>query len=1057
MPVARQNLLFSFLENEPAVEPRGLNLTFGAIFPDTSLLSQQRKYQQKLRDGMSLMTKGRTSGLRFMQLFSVQAKAVRMSLQPTPKDILRRLCEDLLPDDVVAVLYLTNSAVFGSNAASVQYVLQLLGYLGVPVIAWNADNIGLDQRVSQARVLQLAPSVVHQVAAIFAILERYAWYQFAVVTTQLGGHEDFVRAVRDRQLESSGLRAKFSVLAVYTLRGHTRQEFRSQLEPVATGEARVLLLFASKEDSREVFAAVSQLGMTSKNYVWIVTQSVIGAHPGLAPPEYPAGLLETLTDAPALMGYREHVCTIGRKGIMHPLVRKDLTFVYHELGGVQRFRPLLQKALKTAGSQTLIAGGDFNAAEAAGVTVTARLREETSHKDTQELDFALITDPRSPTRLGNSATRDTSPGSDVRQKRGDGDVTWSNTTVDLGSDHAIIEIHVPTPDRMQGSKRTFTWTDWEDFRKQRDRQQLHEAEEITGHRSVVPRSRQTSTPTRWTAAWRHLIEAKNSILARWTKQRLNRRLRKKVAELNCSFEEHCRTVNRQHILLDATNTKSHQRDHLAHLIHKEIRERGKDVVAAPCERNTFRDHDRAARPVQGRAHRRIRDFSVEEIRTALHELNSRSAPGPDGNLDGRSMEQLTDYINTCWRRSSLPRKKEEEKINVLIRRVYKIVLGLPESTGTDRLFQLGIHNTLNEIAEAQRTSQLERLSGTNAGRRILENLGIGYHTQQGHKVTLPVAIRQTIRVDPIPRNVHPEYNRGRREARAKALLNAHSNNVGTRFVDAAEFERGSRFAVTVVDSDGETKISASVTFERAEEAEEIAVAIALTDPACKTVLCDSIQGIRNFAKGRISLRAARIISQRQVHREPEPPTRLLWFPAHVGEVSEEHRNGNETAHARARELTNRTGDGRPWYNSKDRMTSFNEITKAFRLARRTLPPLSDKLDRAQAVALRQLQTRTYPNPAQYHRMFPEIYTTNACKVCRKEVATLTHMLCDCTKDPHGANSGTLPPRLSAALCSPSLGDQLWAVQQACEAMKRQDFDAPRRAKRTSGNAPKRVT
>ncbi|KAG0444806.1 hypothetical protein HPB47_013360, partial [Ixodes persulcatus] len=275
-------------------------------------------------------------------------------------------------------------------------------------------------------------------------------------------------------------------------------------------------------------------------------------------------------------------------------------------------------------------------------------------------------------------------------------------------------------------------------------------------------------------------------------------------------------------------------------------------------------------------------------------------------------------------------RKEEDKINVLIRRVYKIALSLPESTGTDRLFQLGIHNTLNEIAEAQRTSQLERLSGTNAGRRILENLGIGYHTQQGHKVTIP-------------------YNRGRREARAKALLNAHSNNVGTQFVDADEYERGSRFAMTVVDSDGETKISASVACERAEEAEEIAVALALTDPACKTVLCDSRQVIRNFAKGRISLRAARIISQRQVHREPEPPTRLLWFPAHVGEVSEEHRNGNETAHARARELTNRTGDGRP----------------------------------------------------------------------------------------------------------PSLDDQLWAVQQACEAVKRQDFDAPRGVKRTSGNAPKR--
>lgn len=398
-------------------------------------------------------------------------------------------------------------------------------------------------------------------------------------------------------------------------------------------------------------------------------------------------------------------------------------------------------------------------------------------------------------------------------------------------------------------------------------------------------------------------------------------------------------------------------------------------------------------------------------------------------------------------------KKEEDKINVLIRRVYKIALGLPESTDTDRLLQLGVHNTLNEIAEAQRTSQLERLSGTNAGRRILENLGIGYHIQQGHKVTIPAAIRKTMRVDPIPRNVHPEYNRGRREARAKALLNAHGNDLGTRFVDAAEYETGSRFAVTIVDSNGETKISASVACERAEEAEEIAVALALTDPACKTVLCDSRQAIRNFAKGRISPRAARILRTRQVHPEPGAQTRLQWFPAHMGEVSEKHRNGNETAHARARELTNRAGDGRPLFSTKDRMTSYNEITKAFRLARRIFPPPSDKLDRAQAVAFRQLQTRTYPNPAHYHRMYPELYRTNTCKICRKEVATLAHMLWDCTKDPRGANSGTLPPRLSAALCSPSLDDQLWAVQQAREAVKRQDFDAPKRAKRTSGDAP----
>ncbi|XP_037555927.1 uncharacterized protein LOC119432847 [Dermacentor silvarum] len=38
----------------------------------------------------------------------------------------------------------------------------------------------------------------------------------------------------------------------------------------------------------------------------------------------------------------------------------------------------------------------------------------------------------------------------------------------------------------------------------------------------------------------HLLEAKQSLLARWKGQRLNRRLRKKIAEVNRSIEEHCK-------------------------------------------------------------------------------------------------------------------------------------------------------------------------------------------------------------------------------------------------------------------------------------------------------------------------------------------------------------------------------------------------------------------------------------------------------------------------------------------------------------------------------------
>ncbi|CAN7937961.1 unnamed protein product, partial [Ixodes hexagonus] len=43
----------------------------------------------------------------------------------------------------------------------------------------------------------------------------------------------------------------------------------------------------------------------------------------------------------------------------------------------------------------------------------------------------------------------------------------------------------------------------------------------------------------------HLIEAKQSILVRWRKERLNRRLRKKVAELNEAIQEHSKALAAQ--------------------------------------------------------------------------------------------------------------------------------------------------------------------------------------------------------------------------------------------------------------------------------------------------------------------------------------------------------------------------------------------------------------------------------------------------------------------------------------------------------------------------------
>ncbi|XP_037561080.1 uncharacterized protein LOC119440224 [Dermacentor silvarum] len=65
-----------------------------------------------------------------------------------------------------------------------------------------------------------------------------------------------------------------------------------------------------------------------------------------------------------------------------------------------------------------------------------------------------------------------------------------------------------------------------------------------------------------------------------------------------------------------------------------------------------------------------------------------------------------------------------DKLNALIRKIVKKALGLPVRTHTEDLLRLGLHNTMEEIAQAQERAQLTRLSTTPAGRRILEEIGL---------------------------------------------------------------------------------------------------------------------------------------------------------------------------------------------------------------------------------------------------------------------------------------------------------------------------------------------
>lgn len=82
--------------------------------------------------------------------------------------------------------------------------------------------------------------------------------------------------------------------------------------------------------------------------------------------------------------------------------------------------------------------------------------------------------------------------------------------------------------------------------------------------------------------------------------------------------------------------------------------------------------------------------------------------------------------------------------------------------------------------------------------------------------------------------MNPEYNRERREARARALIDLHARDEGAVHVDAAEYlgDEKAYAAVAVKTTTGTTKAAASVRTRKAHRAEEVAIALAIADSEC---------------------------------------------------------------------------------------------------------------------------------------------------------------------------------------------------------------------------------
>uniref|UniRef100_L7M053 Uncharacterized protein n=1 Tax=Rhipicephalus pulchellus TaxID=72859 RepID=L7M053_RHIPC len=340
---------------------------------------------------------------------------------------------------------------------------------------------------------------------------------------------------------------------------------------------------------------------------------------------------------------------------------------------------------------------------------------------------------------------------------------------------------------------------------------------------------------------------------------------------------------------------------------------------------------------------------------------------------------------------------ELNKLNRLIKRLVKTTVGLPVSTPDDELMKLGLHNTIHEIIEAQQIAHRERLSGTRSGRAILEE--VGWYTTQSRDsgedtVELNDSLRDKIRTTPFPRNMHPVHNQERRKARAKALLQEiEQDRQHAAFVDAAWVRGKKAFTAVVVDADGLTRDALTIMTQDATVAEQVAIALALRNNKWTRIYSDSKMAIRHFTKGFVTKRAAQLIGEMD-----SQDIEIRWFPAHMGSVDPSRTNLNEVANAAARGLTIRALRDQDPNNmqeeNRDRLLTYNEVTKHYYMNRREFPVPHAKLNRSQAVTLRLLQTRTYPNPNFINKIYPDREVQINCEKCN-DIITLDHMLWQC--------------------------------------------------------------
>lgn len=148
--------------------------------------------------------------------------------------------------------------------------------------------------------------------------------------------------------------------------------------------------------------------------------------------------------------------------------------------------------------------------------------------------------------------------------------------------------------------------------------------------------------------------------------------------------------------------------------------------------------------------------------------------------------------------------------------------------------------------------QYERLAQSRAGRHILKKLQITCTSQYGAKIDISHDIRKQLIIPLLPENMHPEHYWGRWEEGARAIQSRFQRSQDVVYVYVAEYSHNQNMSIVTVNPEGDPWVSRSIETDRADVAEQSAIAFAMASTLATMIVSDSKTAILNPTKGRVS-------------------------------------------------------------------------------------------------------------------------------------------------------------------------------------------------------------